>query len=207
LIVVDDHALILEAVQLAVRDVDDIELVGTAASGRELLGLLPRLEPDVVLLDLVLPGMDGLACLDHLREQHPRVKVVVLSAVDDAHVIGEALRRGACSFITKSVDPRDLVSIIRIAAEGTVFTQPAPAAFETEPAELGQLTPKEHEVLDCLARGLTNRQIALELDLAELTVKFHLTHIYRKLGVANRTEAAGLAHSLGSRRAESVRQL
>ena len=198
LVVADDHAPMLEAVRLALRETEDIDVIGTASSGAELLELTPRLSPDVVLLDLRMPGMDGLACLDLMRERHPGVKVVVLSAVDDPQLIAGALQRGASSYVVKTVDPRDLAAAVRQAVEGTVYTGGGVLAMQSAgESELGRLTAKEQAVLRALAQGLSNRQIARELWLAEQTVKFHLTNIYKKLKVANRTEAARFAYRHG----------
>jgi DNA-binding NarL/FixJ family response regulator len=185
-----------EAVRLALREAEDIEVVGAASSGSELLDVTPRLQPDVVLLDLRMPGMDGMTCLDELRARHPDVKVVILSAVDDPELISGALQRGASSYVVKTVDPRDLPAAIRQVMEGTVFTGGL-AVQSADESELGRLTAKEQAVLKALARGLSNRQIARELWLAEQTVKFHLTNIYKKLKVANRTEAARFAYRHG----------
>ena len=193
----DDHTLMHEAVRLALRDSEDIEVAGTASSGSELLELTPRLAPDVILLDLRMPGMDGMTCLDELHARHPSVKVVILSAVDDPELISGALQRGASSYIVKSVDPRDLAGAIRQVVEGTVYTGGGVMLQSVDESELGRLTAKEQAVLKALARGLSNRQIARELWLAEQTVKFHLTNIYKKLKVANRTEAARFAYRHG----------
>jgi DNA-binding NarL/FixJ family response regulator len=192
----DDQTLMLEAVALALEGQDDLELVGTAKSGRELLELVGRVDPHVALVDVRMPGMDGFSCLDTLRERHPSVKVVVLSAVEDERVIQQALRRGASAYVLKGIDPRDLGGAIRQVVERNVHLAPL-AREPVPPPELAALSEKEQAVLQALARGLSNREIAGELWLAEQTVKFHLTNIYRKLGVSNRTEAANVAYRHG----------
>jgi DNA-binding NarL/FixJ family response regulator len=192
----DDHSLVLLGVCAALADAPDLELVDTARSGTELLTLVARTHPDVVLLDLHMPGRDGLSCLDRIREDHPDVRVVMFSSTDDERVIADALSRGASAYVVKSVNPRDLPFAIRQAVEGHVHLNLPASAFARD-TEVAQLSERETSVLRLLARGLSNRQIARELWVTEQTVKFHLTNIYRKLGVANRTEAARLAFARG----------
>jgi DNA-binding NarL/FixJ family response regulator len=205
IVIADDHELILEAVRIALGEADDIEVIGTASSGNEVLEVVGRLAPDVLLLDLRMPGMDGLSCLDELRDRHSAVKVVVLSAVEEPQLIAEALKRGASSYVVKTVDPRDLAAAIRQAVEGTVYTGGGVLAVQSAgDTELGRLTAKEQAVLRALAQGHSNREIARELWLAEQTVKFHLTNIYKKLEVANRTEAARWAYRHGLAKPERV---
>ena len=191
----DDHRLILEATRLVLEEADDIEIVGETTTGSQVLPLIARTKPDLVLLDIRMPGMDGLTCLDRIRKAHPDVMVVMLSGCDDQETISAALERGARSFINKLVDPRDLAAAVRLVAEGAVYNavNSAPASQEVE-AESAGLTPSEQRVLEALARGLSNKEIAKELWLTPQTVKFHLTNIYRRLGVANRTEAVRHAY-------------
>jgi DNA-binding NarL/FixJ family response regulator len=194
-LIADDHRLILEAIRLVLEEADDIELVGEATIGSQVLPLVGRTNPDVVLLDIAMPEMDGLTCLDLLRKRHPDVTVVILSGHNDPETIRSALARGAKSFIAKHVDPRDLPSALRLAWQGAVY-QPVEGAEapRDEEARKAGLTPSEQRVLDALCRGLSNKNIAQELWLTPQTVKFHLTNIYRRLGVANRTEAVRHAY-------------
>jgi DNA-binding NarL/FixJ family response regulator len=194
-LIADDHRLMLEAIRLALADSDDIEIVGEATIGSQVLPFTGRTKPDVVLLDIHMPEMDGLTCLDLLRKRHPEVTVVMLSGHDEPETVRAALSRGARTFISKQVDPRDLASAIRLAAEGAVYHALTPNATpaESESQKVG-ITPSEQRVLEALARGLSNKEIAQELWLTQQTVKFHLTHIYRRLGVANRTEAVRYAY-------------
>jgi DNA-binding NarL/FixJ family response regulator len=194
-LIADDHRLMLEATRLVLEQDDDIEVVGEATRGSQVLPLVARTNPDLVLLDVQMPEMDGLTCLDRIRKQHPDVAVVMLSAHDDPETIASALRRGAKSFIGKMIDPRDLAAALRLVVEGTVHcsvsgTEPE---YEGEAKKAG-LTPSEERVLEALAKGLSNREIAEELWLTQQTVKFHLTNIYRRLGVASRTEAVRHAY-------------
>jgi len=192
----DDHRLIIEGVRRALEEAGDFEVVGECSSGAQVLPMVGRTNPDVVLLDLRMPGADGLSCLTRIRSQHPEVKVVILSASTDEKVIANVLKKGASAYVVKSVNPVDLPSVLRQAVEGTVFTAVGLPAGES-PARAAGLTERETAILSALARGLSNEAIAKELWVAEQTVKFHLTKIYRKLGVANRTEAARLAYQNG----------
>ena len=191
-LIADDHRLMVDGTKRALEDAGDFEIVGEASNGAQVLPLVKRLKPDLVLLDLRMPQMDGLTCLTKLREQHPEVKVAVLSVSQDPDVIATVLKRGANAYIVKSVNPIDLPAALRQAVEGTVFTTIGEAA-----AKEAGLTERELVILRAVARGLSNEAIAKELWVAEQTVKFHLTNIYRKLGVANRTEAARFAFEHG----------
>ncbi len=193
-LIADDHRLMLDAIKLALAETDDIEVVGEATSGSQVLPITGRTNPDVVLLDVHMPEMDGLRCLDLLRKRHPEVTVVMLSGHDDPETINAALERGASSFVSKHVDPRDLASAVRLAAQGAVFQAVAPKVDAAEGDAKKVLTPSEQRVLEALARGLSNKEIAQELWLTQQTVKFHLTNIYRRLGVGNRTEAVRYAY-------------
>jgi len=199
ILVADDHELMVEAVRLALADPDEFEIVATTTRGQQVLPLAGRTDPDVVLLDLRMPGMDGLTCLELLRQRHPRIKTIVLSGVDEPHVIRSAFTRGAVAFIRKHVDPRDLPSAVRQAVNGTV-AQPIFGGVEeaehVQPDDPG-LSERETAILAALGDGMSNKQIAGQLWLAEQTVKFHLTNIYRKLEVSTRTEAVNAAYRRG----------
>lgn len=197
-LVADDHRLILDAVRRSLASADDIEIVGEADSGSRVLPLVHQTDPDLVLLDLRMPGLDGLACLDAIRERHPRVKVVILSAFEDQEHVRAAFARGASAYIVKSVNPLDLPSALRQVVEATVYQAPSLVQGAATPqAETGGLTDREAEILGAVARGLSNQAIGKEFWVTEQTVKFHLTNIYRKLGVSNRTEATRFAYNHG----------
>jgi NarL family two-component system response regulator LiaR len=197
-LIADDHRLIVEGTKRALEEAGGFEIVGEASNGAQVLPLVKRLKPDLVLLDLRMPQMDGLTCLAKIREQHPEVKVAVLSVSQDPDVIQTVLKRGANAYIVKTVNPVDLPAALRQAVEGTVFTAIGVTedAGESVAKEAG-LTERELVILRAVARGLSNEAIAKELWVAEQTVKFHLTNIYRKLGIANRTEAARYAFENG----------
>jgi DNA-binding NarL/FixJ family response regulator len=197
-VVVDDHQLMLDAIRLTLEQSEDIELVGEALTGSEALPLIGRTHPDLVLLDIRMPQMDGLTCLGKIRERHPKIKVVILSGIDEPEQIQTALKHGASAFVVKHVDPRDLASALRQAMAGTVFQMLGSGqSSEENAAKAAGVTESEMRVLTALARGLSNKQIAAELFITEQTVKFHLTNIYRKLHVANRTEATRYAYQHG----------
>jgi DNA-binding NarL/FixJ family response regulator len=196
-LIVDDHQLMLAAVRASLSEQADIEVVGEAHSGEKVLPLVAQTGPDVVLLDVRLPGMDGLAVLERLQEQHPRIAVVMLSGIDDPALVRGALERGAAAFVLKHVDSRDLGSAIRQSVGGSIF-RPLDLVNAAQSAlENAGLTKRELSILKELPAGGSNQEIAKRLFLAEQTVKFHLTNIYRKLGVSTRTEALRHAYEHG----------
>ena len=195
-LIADDHPLMLKGIREALTGQRDIEVVGEASSGAQVLPLVARSSPDLVLLDLRLPEMDGLEVLDRLRKTHPEVKVAILSVVTDPAEIGRALDRGASAYIVKSIDPADLAAALRQALSGSFYCVGGliDGRAEASPPQVDAgLSGRETEILLGVARGLSNRAIASELWLSDQTVKFHLHNIYRKLGVHNRTEAARYA--------------
>ena len=198
LLIADDHRLMVDATRIALEREEDLEVVGTTHPGVEVLPLVAQKDPDVVGLDLRMPEMDGLTILERLRERHPKVKTVVLSGSDEPEVVRSALERGASAFIMKHIDPRDLASAIRQAIEGSVYqTFGEPPPREEMRHDAPSLSERERSILQALADGLSNKQIAKQLWLAEQTIKFHLTNIYRKLGVSSRTEAVRAAYQQG----------
>jgi len=196
-LIADDHKLMLAAVRAALGAAADIEIVGEANAGSEVLPMTGRTSPDVALLDLRMPGMDGLRCLELLRERHPSVKPIVFSGNDDPAARDAAFARGAVAFIHKTIEPSDMAAVIRQAVSGDVVF----AAGNSNPVDATQsewdLTPRETEILRALAAGQSNKQIAQQFWLSEQTVKYHLTNIYRKLGVRGRTEAVHQAYEHG----------
>jgi len=194
----DDHQLVLEAVQRQLEQSEDFTVVATTNSGAKIADLVARHHPDMVLLDLHMPEVDGLQALDQIRARDKEIKVVMLSASNEPTAIQSALARGANGFILKSVNPVDLPSALRQIHAGTVFhagVQGAPPAASA--ADAAGLTDREVTLVRALARGLSNKEISKELWITEQTVKFHLSNIYRKLEVANRTGAVRWAHEHG----------
>ncbi len=194
----DDHPLVLVGIRRVLEESEGFEVVGEAQSSSEALQLVRRTDPDLVLLDLRIPAAGGLDCLDWIRAHHPRVRVVMLSVSTAQDVIEEALVRGASGYIAKSIDPADLPHALRVLAEAEA-PHAVPFAIGDDADGLASfgLTERELTTLSAAARGLPNRAIAKELWVSEKTVKFHLTHVYRKLGVSNRTEAARWAYEHG----------
>ena len=194
-ILAEDHALMQDAVKLVFDETEDVELVGEVSNGNDLLPLMRQVEADFVLLDVQMPGADGLRCLEALAKQHPRVKVAMLTAVEDPQVIESAFRRGASGYILKSVNPYDLPAAIRQIIEKTVIhVSTAPENGSASASLPDGLSVKEVAVLAELCHGHTNKQIAATLWLSEQTVKFHLRNVYRKLGIHSRTEALRYAY-------------
>jgi DNA-binding NarL/FixJ family response regulator len=197
-LIADDHPLFLAGVRDLLGREEGFEVIGEARYGPEVLPLVSRLHPDLLLLDLRMPGLDGLACLERVRARHPKLKVVVLSMCSEPEQIQAAFKRGACGYVLKSIDANDLTSAIRQAVDGTAYHAfGLPALDEDTSARLAGLTEREIEIVKAVARGLSSQAIGKELWVTEQTVKFHLTNIYRKLNVANRTEAARWAFSQG----------
>lgn len=198
-LIADDHPLILAGIKRALEEDDQFEVVAEARVGSQVLPLVSQTHPDLALLDLRMPEMDGLACLDRIRKEHPKVKVVILSVSTDPEVVQTVLNHGAAAYVVKSVNPIDLSSALRQALEGTVFSAvglPEKTA-QQDAVKAAGLTDRETTILKALARGLSNEAIGKELWVAQQTVKFHLTNIYRKLDVKNRTEAARYAYEHG----------
>ena len=198
IVIADDHRLILDGIRRALEADGGFEIVGETQNGTQVLPLVSQTKPDLVVLDVRMPQMDGLACLDEIRKRFPDIKVVMLSASTSSDLVETALRRGASAYVVKSVDPLDLPATLRQVVSGTVFsTVGVPDSLERSGARAAGLTERELAILRAAARGLSNDAIARELWVTQQTVKFHLTNIYRKLGVKNRTEATRAAYQQG----------
>jgi len=197
LVIADDHKLMRLAIRFAFEEAPDMEIVGEAETGDQMLALVDQTSPDVVVLDLRMPGKDGLRCLELLHERHPGVKAIVLSASDDHAAVKSCFARGAIAFFSKSVDPSNLASVARQAVAGNVFFALGEAGAIGASQPECDLTPRETEILRALADGQSNKQMAKQFWLSAQTIKYHLTHIYRKLGASSRTEAVRLAYEQG----------
>lgn len=211
-VVAEDHPLMSRALEHVLTVEHGFELVGMATNGAQVLPLVARTGPDLLLLDLSMPVRDGFSCLAEVRERFPLLTVAILSGSDDSDTIERALAGGAAVFIAKSIDPLDLPAVLRQGLAGNVYyTTPRVtrdqlarahnATVDEQALRETGLTPRELEVLTTVARGRSNRAAGKELFLSDQTVKFHLHRIYNKLGVRNRTEAARLANELGLLRA------
>src|SRR3954470_11645443 len=197
-VIADDHRLMLDALRRALAEAGGFGVVAETDAGAHVPPLVSRHAPDLVLMDIRMPGMDGLSALDVIRARHPEVKVVLISASNDQEEIQAALRRGASGYIVKSINPADIPGALRQAYEGTAFyALGAGESAEEHVSRRTGLTDREVTILRALARGLSNKQISQELWVTEQTVKFHLSNIYRKLGVSNRAGAVAYAHGQG----------
>jgi NarL family two-component system response regulator LiaR len=194
-LLVDDHELVRAGLRTFLELQPDMTVVGEAASGEQALALVAGVRPDVVLLDLVLPGMSGVETARRLRLAHPEVKVVVLTSFAGQDSVLPAVRAGVAGYLLKDVGPAELAEALRSVHAGGSPLHPAVAAtvLRQVTSDVDPLTPREREVLRLIARGLSNRLIARELVLSEKTVKTHVSAVLAKLGVADRTQAALLA--------------
>jgi DNA-binding NarL/FixJ family response regulator len=190
----DDHAVVREGLARLLERADGIDVVGTAADGAEGVTAAVALRPDVVLMDLAMPNVDGIAATRRIRAEAPGTGVVVLTSFSDATRIHDALDAGALGYLLKDAEAAEVVRAIRAAARGESPLDPRVAravlARGTTPAALSGMTAREREVLALLGTGLANKAIARRLGISEATVKAHLTRIFRQLGVTDRTQAA-----------------
>jgi DNA-binding NarL/FixJ family response regulator len=204
LLIVDDHPVVRDGLVAILGTQPDFEIAGEAASGEVALDLFKKVQPDVILLDLEMPGMDGVEVIKRLRQLRPEVKIVVFTAFDTDERILSALQAGAKGYLLKGAPRSELFEAIRVVHQGGSLLQPVVASRllsqlsgteSAAPAE--ELTPRESEVLQLLAQGKPNKEIAAELVIGERTVKFHISSILAKLGATNRTEAVTIALQQG----------
>ncbi len=195
---VDDHAVVRSGLSAFLMVYDDLELVGEASSGQEAAARCPHLKPDVILMDLMMPGMNGAEATRAIRAKCPDIQVIALTSFKEEDLVKEVLEAGAIGYLLKNVAADELASAIRKAHAGqATLSQEATQVLiqaTTRPPQPGHdLTPREREVLGLLVEGKTNREIARTLYVSHSTVKFHVSSILSKLGVAGRTEAVALA--------------
>jgi DNA-binding NarL/FixJ family response regulator len=193
----DDQLVTLEGVRIVLEASDDISVVGQACTAEELCSLVARTRPDVVLIDPQLFGGDEFGCIGAIQTQHREAKVVFFSVKSNIHHVQAALEAGASAYIIKTIHPLDLVGALRQTLQRTVFHPRLSESLKGENGHAEELTAREREILTAVARGLSNRAISEELWVTEQTVKFHLTNVYRKLGVPSRTAAVRYAHEHG----------
>ena len=198
-LIVDDHPLAQSGMRNFVAAFRDLTLVASASSGEEALSLVERDPPDVVLMDMLMPGMSGVETTRRIKQRQPHIQVIALTSSQDSNLVKQALQAGAISYLLKNVSALDLAQAIRAAHAGrSVLAQEATAALvqtTREERELGHdLTAREREVLQLVAQGLSNTEVGRQLAISRSTVKFHLSSIFSKLGVSNRPELIALAY-------------
>jgi len=209
-LLVDDQRLMREGLRILLGLEPDLEIVGEADDGEAALSAYDKLRPDVVLMDVRMPGMDGVEATWRLRERWPDARIVILTTFDDDEYVFEGLRAGALGYLLKDVSGHDLAQAVRTVAAGGALIEPsvaakvvaefarvAPPARPARPGLAEPLSEREVEILRLLAHGLTNRQIGERVSISEGTVKNHVTNILGKLGARDRTQAAIRARELG----------
>lgn len=208
-LVADDHLIVREGLQLILETANEFELVGQAADGAQAVQLANRLKPDVILMDLQMPNVDGLTAISQIRVQQPDVAIVILTTYNEDDRMIRGLRAGARGFLLKDTDRATLLNTIRAAARGETLLKPeimarvlahtdaAPPPATASASGATELTERERQVLQFLVRGAQNKEIARQLNITERTVKAHLANIFNRLGVNSRTEAATVAIRLG----------
>jgi DNA-binding NarL/FixJ family response regulator len=204
-VIVDDHAVVRTGLAQLLSTLGDVELVGAAANGEEGVSVIREHEPDVVLMDLEMPVLDGIQATRRIREALPDTAVVVLTSFSDRERILEAIDAGAAGYLLKDAEPEEIGKAVRAAAAGDAPLDPKAArellsARTAAPSQLDALSEREREVLLMLLDGRPNKLIARELGISEKTVKAHLTSVFRRIGVTDRTQAALWAERHGLRR-------
>jgi NarL family two-component system response regulator LiaR len=198
-VIVDDHPLVQSGIRNFIDAFHDLELVGTAGSGEDAIACCERVRPDVVLMDLLMPTLQGIAATATIRKRWPQIQVIALTSAYDGELVKEALQAGAISYLTKNVSAFDLAQAIRAAAAGrSVLSEEAATALVQNVREVGRLgsdlSEREREVLQLVAQGYSNMAIAEQLSISRSTVKFHMAGICTKLGATSRAEAIALAY-------------
>lgn len=196
-LIVDDHPIVRQGLRTFLETQDDLEVVGEASSGEEALALIADTLPDIVLMDLVMPGMDGIEATRRATELSPSTRVIVLTSFADDEKVFPAIKAGADGYLLKDIEPPQLADAIRSVSRGEALLHPTVAAKLMQEVSGpgrhvpgGELTARELEVLRLIARGMSNREIAKDLGIAEKTVKTHVSNILAKLHLADRTQAA-----------------
>jgi len=200
-LIVDDHELVRAGIGQFLANHPDVAVVGSAADGEEAVRRSIELSPDVVLMDLVMPGMDGVEATRRISQELPGTRVLVLTSFSDRERIIDAIDAGAVGYLLKDSEPEELLKGIRAAARGESALSPKAAqaiiAARRERQQTRELSPRETEVLILLTRGMANKQIAQRLGISEKTVKAHLISVFQRIGVADRTQAALWAERRG----------
>jgi len=198
ILIADDHSITRSGIKTLISVYDDLTLVGEAANGAEAIAMWDEVSPDVILMDINMPVIDGIEATVKIREKYPNIKIIALTSYVDKKLVKDILKAGAISYIIKNISPDELVKTIRDAYLGkTTFSSEASKVVVEELTNPSQerfnLTGKEHEVLKLLSKGSSNEDIAKELFISSHTVKFHISNILNKLGAVSRTEAVFVA--------------
>ena len=196
-LIVDDHALLRTGVANIINQAPDLRVIAEAANGAEAVAAFERHRPDVTLLDLRMPVMEGVEAVRRIREQDPHARVIVLTTYDADEDIARALKAGAKAYILKDISADALIACIHDVLAGKTYLAPSAAAKLAERVTRVQLTPRELATLRSMAEGKSNKEVASELGISERTVKTHLGHLFEKLGVTSRTEAVKIATHRG----------
>ena len=208
-LIADDQSLVRAGFRLVLENHDDVEVVGEASNGHEAVHGASRLQPDVVLMDIRMPELDGIAATARITERHPQTRVLVLTTYDLDEYVYDALQAGASGFLLKDTPPEQLAGGIRAVAAGEALLAPTVTrrlieefarvgpATRARPEALDELTPRELEVLRLLARGMSNAEIAAHFVLGKTTIKTHVAHVLNKLGLRDRVQAVVLAYESG----------
>jgi two-component system, NarL family, response regulator LiaR len=197
-LLVDDHAVVRSGLGAVLLTYDDMTLVGEAGNGEEAIRLCEKLQPDVVLMDLLMPVMDGVAATAAIKKQCPKVNIIALTSFKEKEMVEGALKAGAMSYLLKNVSASELVTAIRGAVSGQSRLSPEAAQvliqdIKEPPEQTYDLTDREKEILSLMVEGLPNTAIAERLVVSQSTIKFHVSNVLSKLGVTSRTEAVALA--------------
>jgi len=196
-LIVDDHALLRTGVANIINQEADLHVVAEATNGVEAIAAFERHRPDVTLLDLRMPVMEGVEAVRQIRERDPHARVIILTTYDADEDIARALQAGAKAYVLKDISADDLITCIHQVLAGKTYLAPAAAAKLAERVTRVQLTPRELATLRLMAEGKSNKEIATDLGISDRTVKTHLGHLFEKLGVASRTEAIKVATRRG----------
>lgn len=206
ILLVDDHAVVRKGLRLFLEPDDNLEIIGEAANGQEALSLVEQRKPDVVLMDLLMPVLDGVSAIREIKERHPETEIIALTSVLEDRLVVDAVQAGAMGYLLKDTDADALVEAIYAASRGEVRLHPDAAKLLVQSVRTVEmresLTPRETEVLRLVAKGLSNKEVARATSLSELTVKTHVARILSKLNVTSRTQAALFALKEGLVRLE-----
>jgi two-component system, NarL family, response regulator NreC len=208
ILIADDHGVMRAGLRAVLEDEPDLQIVGEATNGEEALHLASQLQPDIILLDIGMPGIDGIEVTRRLRRLAPQTQALILTVYEDERLLSEAIQAGASGYVIKRALEEELLSAIRAVSRGDMYIHPAITRLlvkginpitESKKSALGSLTPREQEVMGYIVRGYTNRQIAETMVISVRTVEGHRASLFSKLGIKTRVELVELAERYGLR--------